>query len=113
MPDAPADPVAARLAEMRRNSRWTSSADEIAEPGANAVKSARDVPALLAAVEAALALAGKWQQESDDMREQSVRDGLHPALAGAHREANRIRFLATELSRAISAALTGEGDTDA
>lgn len=48
------DPLAAALAEIRERSRWTSSAAGIAAPGATAVKSARDVPRLLAALEKAL-----------------------------------------------------------
>jgi len=47
--------VAAYLNEVRKRSRWRSSADEIAAPGATAIGSARDVPRLLAAVEAVLA----------------------------------------------------------
>jgi hypothetical protein len=50
------DPVAAYLAGVRRRSRWRSNADEIAAPGATAIDSARDIPPLLAAVGAVLAL---------------------------------------------------------
>jgi hypothetical protein len=46
------DRVAAYLAKVRERARWTSSADGIAAPGATAIGSARDVPRLLAAVEA-------------------------------------------------------------
>lgn len=48
------DDLSASLAEIRKRSRWTSGAEGIAEPGATAVKSAGDVPRLLAAVDAVL-----------------------------------------------------------
>jgi hypothetical protein len=51
VPDTPATTL---LAGIRERSRWTSSAEGIAAPGATAEKSARDVPRLLAAVEAVL-----------------------------------------------------------
>jgi hypothetical protein len=52
------DPLSAALAEIRKQSRWTSSARGIAAPGATAVKSAEDVPRLLAALDVALTAIG-------------------------------------------------------
>lgn len=48
------------------------------------------------------ALATQWEQASDDMRAQAVSDGLHPALARGHAEANALRERAAEL-RAVLA----------
>ena len=55
----------------------------------------------------ALALADQWERYSDAMRAQSVADGLHPALASAHREANLIRMLAADLRAALDAEVPG------
>jgi hypothetical protein len=48
-----------------------------------------------------LALADRWDAESQAVREQSVRDGLHPALAHGHREANLIADFAGQLRAAV------------
>ena len=48
-----------------------------------------------------LSLADQWDTEAQERREQSVRDGLHPALAAGHREANLLRQHAADL-RAIA-----------
>jgi hypothetical protein len=59
------DALSAALAPIRERSRWISSAAGIAAPGATAVKSAEDVPRLLAAVDAALKLADELAGPDD------------------------------------------------
>jgi hypothetical protein len=53
------------------------------------------------AKERALALAAQWEAESQGMREQSVREGLHPALASGHREASLLAKCAGDLRATI------------
>jgi hypothetical protein len=54
------------------------------------------------------ALADQWEREAEEWRAQSVRDGLHPALASAHREANLLRQRAADLRELLAVAGAGE-----
>jgi hypothetical protein len=47
-----------------------------------------------------VALIGQFEREAEEMRAQAVQNGLHPALAGGHREANLLRQCAARLSAA-------------
>lgn len=53
------------------------------------------------------ALVSEWETESDEMRAQSVKEGLHPALARHQKEANQLRERAAEL-RAMLGMTDGE-----
>jgi hypothetical protein len=55
IPETAADPLKV-LEEIRRRTKWITSATETALPGMNATESARDVPRLLAIPEALLKL---------------------------------------------------------
>ena len=129
MPDAPADPVAATLAEVGERiaaikavrARWTPCGEVIGSGDAGEwvvanLASAADVPALLGAVEAATRLAGEWDE--------AAATGEASAAAAAERGADWTRTsemaaraqarrdCAQSLRAAISAELPGGEGTD-
>jgi hypothetical protein len=108
----PDDPAAAILAGIRERAKWTSSADGIAAPGATAEKSARDVPALLGAVERLLEVADDWTAESDELDDLAEKPGTdeegRPIMQG---QAMAYSSCAQDLRETITAALAGKEGT--
>ena len=73
-----ADLLAVELAEIRKRADWLGRYSDDSEVR----ESAADVPRLLAALDAALALAGEWQAKSAELWEQITAKDLEGASAG-------------------------------
>jgi hypothetical protein len=97
-----ADPLSAALEPIRVRSRWTSSAREVAAPGATALKSADDVPRLLGAVDAALRFHGA----------KKTANGIPVCPRCSRAEGQFVKAPCPEV-QAITSALLGEEKNDA
>jgi hypothetical protein len=100
--------LSARLEAIRTRSRWTSSADGIAAPGATAIGSARDVPRLLAAVDKVLELAADWQRKAEINRRLLAKWNNPHYTVPLEAETKQLEQCAEGLRSAVLATLTGE-----
>ena len=105
------DDLAAALAPIRE--RAAACDEGFFSDGVACIRSAGDVPRLLAVVDAVLNLADKWV---DDAGNQLVITYNDPALndaaaAVSHKSASVRRTLAAELRSAVLAGLTGRDDS--
>jgi hypothetical protein len=94
------DEARSRLAELENAITWgtscTSCARVLDSANVERERAERADEKLIDVV----ALIGQFEREAEEMRAQAVQNGLHPALAGGHREANLLRQCAARLSAA-------------
>ena len=113
MPDtpSPADRVAAYLAEVRQRAR-AFDADVMEFAGAQ--DSAADVPRLLAAVEALLTQACRWDEEAPALVARAGAERNEPGIVASvmYARAQAIAERAAELRDVIAASLLGEDGAD-
>jgi hypothetical protein len=108
MPDA--DPVAARLAEIKERAQGEQAA--CARHGWEASRLCADAIAVVSAVEAVLALAGEWETRAAEIASQIELQDCDGALAGFKMIGSQgFRDSARDLQAAISAELLGKDGT--